>query len=130
MKEGIVMRLSLAIGVILTALAPPTHDAAAQLTQKEVLILAAAQKMVGAAQAEAGRLHLARRSINSLWCDAGAGGARRDQAACGVHAAGFGKIDLRIDPVPALCDGECTEPRNPCGLTHDRAGREMGAQSP
>jgi|SRR6266404_296956 glc operon protein GlcG len=59
MKEGIVMRLSLAIGVILTALAPPTHDAAAQLTQKEVLTLAAAQKMVAAAQAEAERLHLA-----------------------------------------------------------------------
>jgi glc operon protein GlcG len=59
MKGGIVMRISVAIGLILAALALPTHDAAAQFTQKKVLTLAAAQKMIAAAQAEAERQHLA-----------------------------------------------------------------------
>src|SRR5262249_52033621 len=47
----------------------------------------------------------------------------------GLNAPGFGKIDLRIDPVPTLSDGECSEPRNPCSVTHDRVGREMGPQN-
>src|SRR5262249_60389031 len=46
-----------------------------------------------------------------------------------LNAPGFGKIDLRIDPVPTLSDGECSEPRNPCSVTHDRVGREMGPQN-
>jgi glc operon protein GlcG len=59
MKEGIVMRLSLAIALVLAGLALPMRDAGAQFTQKKVLTLAAAQKMVAAAQAEAERQHLA-----------------------------------------------------------------------
>lgn len=59
MKEGLVMRLSLAIGLVLAGLALPMRDAGAQFTQKKVLTLAAAQKMVAAAQAEAERQHLA-----------------------------------------------------------------------
>jgi|SRR5215831_3503392 glc operon protein GlcG len=59
MKEGLVMRLSLAIGLVFAGLALPMHDAGAQFTQKKVLTLAAAQKMVAAAQAEAERQHLA-----------------------------------------------------------------------
>jgi len=53
------MRLSLAIGLVLAGLALPMRDAGAQFTQKKVLTLAAAQKMVAAAQAEAERQHLA-----------------------------------------------------------------------
>ena len=45
--------------MIATALALATADASAQLAEKKVLTLAAAQKMVAAAQAEAERQHLA-----------------------------------------------------------------------
>src|SRR5260370_7253271 len=53
------MRISVAITLVLASLALSTHDAAAQFTEKKVLTLAAAQKMVAAAQAEAERQHLA-----------------------------------------------------------------------
>jgi glc operon protein GlcG len=43
----------------LVVLTVPTQNAAAQFTEKKVLTLAAAQKMVAAAQAEAERQHLA-----------------------------------------------------------------------
>jgi hypothetical protein len=48
MKEGIVMRISVAMTLVLASLALSTHDAAAQFTEKKVLTLAAAQKMVAA----------------------------------------------------------------------------------
>jgi glc operon protein GlcG len=59
MKEGIVMRISVATGLVLAVLTLPTQNAAAQFTEKKVLTLATAQKMVAAAQAEAERQHLA-----------------------------------------------------------------------
>src|SRR6516165_4306209 len=59
MKEGIVMRISVATGLVLAVLTLPTQNAVAQFTEKKVLTLAAAQKMVAAAQAEAEREHLA-----------------------------------------------------------------------
>jgi hypothetical protein len=56
-KEEIVMWISDALGLVLSALPLATQDAAAQLAEKKVLNLAAAQKMVAAAQAEAERNH-------------------------------------------------------------------------
>jgi glc operon protein GlcG len=53
------MRTSIAFGIALAALAFLTHDAAAQFMEKKVLTLAAARKMVAAAEAEAERHHLA-----------------------------------------------------------------------
>jgi len=52
MKEGIVMRISVATGLVLAVLTLPTQNAVAQFTEKKVLTLAAAQKMVTRAQAE------------------------------------------------------------------------------
>jgi hypothetical protein len=54
--------------------------------------------------------------------------ARRDQEARGVHAAGFGQIDLRINLVPAPRDGRRTWPLPSGGLAHHRTRREMGPQ--
>ena len=53
------MRISVATGLVLAVLTLPTQNAVAQFTEKKVLTLAAAQKMVAAAQAEAERQHLA-----------------------------------------------------------------------
>jgi glc operon protein GlcG len=53
------MRTSIAFGIALAVLAFLTHDAAAQFMEKKVLSLAAARKMVAAAEAEAERHHLA-----------------------------------------------------------------------
>jgi len=53
------MRRSVALALALAALALPAQHASAQLAEKKVLTLAAAQKMVAAAQAEAERNHLA-----------------------------------------------------------------------
>jgi glc operon protein GlcG len=53
------MRTSIAFGFALGALAFLTQDAAAQFMEKKVLTLAAARKMVAAAEAEAERHHLA-----------------------------------------------------------------------
>ena len=57
-KLLLTLRVSVATGLILGVLTLPTQKAAAQLTEKKVLTLAAAQKMVAAAQAEAERQHL------------------------------------------------------------------------
>jgi hypothetical protein len=53
------MRKTIGLALILTALAISAQHASAQLAEKKVLTLAAAQKMVAAAQAEAERNHLA-----------------------------------------------------------------------
>src|SRR5258708_15594776 len=53
------LRVSIATGLVLGVLTLPTQNAAAQFTEKKVLTLAAAKKMVAAAQAEADRQHLA-----------------------------------------------------------------------
>src|SRR5580700_8542927 len=53
------MRTSIAFGFALGVLAFLTQDAAAQFMEKKVLTLAAARKMVTAAEAEAARNHLA-----------------------------------------------------------------------
>src|ERR1700738_1284721 len=53
------MRRSIGLALVLAALVVPAQHASAQLAQKKVLTLAAAQKMVAAAQAEAERNHLA-----------------------------------------------------------------------
>jgi glc operon protein GlcG len=53
------MRRSIGLALFLAALAVPAQRACAQLAEKKVLTLAAAQKMVAAAQAEAERNHLA-----------------------------------------------------------------------
>jgi glc operon protein GlcG len=58
-KLLLALRVSVTAGLILGVLTLPTQKAAAQLTEKKVLTLAAAQKMVAAAQAEAERQHLA-----------------------------------------------------------------------
>jgi glc operon protein GlcG len=50
---------SVAFAFAVAALAPSAQSAAAQLAEKKVLTLVAAQKMVAAAQAEAERNHLA-----------------------------------------------------------------------
>ena len=59
MKEKIIMRRSIGLFLALAAVALPAQNAAAQLAEKKVLTLAAAQKMVAAAQAEAEGRHLA-----------------------------------------------------------------------
>ena len=53
------MRISVALGLVLAGLALPTQNVAAQFLEKRVLTLAAAQRMVAAAQAEAERNHWA-----------------------------------------------------------------------
>jgi glc operon protein GlcG len=53
------MRNSIGLGLLLATLALGTPEVSAQLAEKKVLTLAAAQKMVAAAQAEAQRNHLA-----------------------------------------------------------------------
>jgi glc operon protein GlcG len=53
------MRTSVGLALFLSALTLPAQNASAQLAEKKVLTLAAAQKMVAAAQAEAERNHLA-----------------------------------------------------------------------
>jgi glc operon protein GlcG len=53
------MRRLIGSALLLAALALPAPHASAQLTEKKALTLAAAQKMVAAAQAEAERHHLA-----------------------------------------------------------------------
>jgi glc operon protein GlcG len=53
------MRTSITFGIALGVLAFLPHDAAAQFMEKKVLTLAAARKMVAAAEAEAERHHLA-----------------------------------------------------------------------
>ena len=53
------MRRSIGLVMILAALALPSQNTFAQLAEKKMLTLAAAQKMVAAAQAEAERNHLA-----------------------------------------------------------------------
>ena len=53
------IRRSMALVLGFAALALNAEDASAQLAEKKVLILAAAQKMVAAAQTEAERQHLA-----------------------------------------------------------------------
>jgi len=54
------MLRSIGVAVVLAAaLALPDQEAAAQLKEKKVLTLAAAQKMIAAAQAEAERNHIA-----------------------------------------------------------------------
>jgi hypothetical protein len=53
------MRTSIAFGLALGVLAFLTQDAAAQFMEKKVLTLAAARKMVAAAEGEAERHHLA-----------------------------------------------------------------------
>jgi len=58
-KEKIIIRRSIGLALALAALALPAQNAAAQLAEKKVLTLAAAQKMVAAAQAEAEGKHLA-----------------------------------------------------------------------
>jgi glc operon protein GlcG len=57
--ETIVMRALARFVFAVAALAFSAQGAAAQLAEKKVLTLAAAQKMVAAAQAEAERLHVA-----------------------------------------------------------------------
>jgi len=44
------MRISVALGLVLAGLALPTQNVAAQFLEKKVLTLAAAQRMVAAAQ--------------------------------------------------------------------------------
>ena len=51
------MRTLVGLALFLSALTPPAQNASAQLAEKKVLTLAAAQKMVAAAQAEAERNH-------------------------------------------------------------------------
>jgi len=58
-KLILTLRMSVATGLVVGVLALPTQNAAAQFTEKKVLTLAAAQKMVAAAQADAERQHLA-----------------------------------------------------------------------
>jgi glc operon protein GlcG len=58
-KLLLALRVSVTAGLILGVLTLPTQQTAAQLTEKRALTLAAAQKMVAAAQAEAERQHLA-----------------------------------------------------------------------
>ena len=53
------MRTSIGLALFLSALTLPTQNTSAQLVEKKVLTLAAAQKMVAAPQAEAERNHLA-----------------------------------------------------------------------
>src|SRR3984893_10989614 len=53
------MRISVALGLVLADLALPTQNVAAQFLEKKVFTLAAAQRMVAAAQAEAERNHWA-----------------------------------------------------------------------
>jgi glc operon protein GlcG len=53
------MRNSIGLGLLLATFALGTAEVSAQLSEKKVLTLAAAQKMVAAAQAEAQRNHLA-----------------------------------------------------------------------
>jgi glc operon protein GlcG len=53
------MRNSIGLGLLLATFALGTPEVSAQLSEKKVLTLAAAQKMVAAAQAEAQRNHLA-----------------------------------------------------------------------
>ena len=53
------MRRSIGFAFVLAALALPSRGAEAQLAEKKVLTLAAAQKMIAAAQAEAERHHIA-----------------------------------------------------------------------
>ena len=53
------MRMSMSCGLALGLLALVTQNAAAQFMEKKVLTLAAARKMVAAAEAEAARNHLA-----------------------------------------------------------------------
>jgi glc operon protein GlcG len=53
------MRTSVGLALFLSALTLPAQNASAQLAEKKVLTLAAAQKMVAAAQAEAECNHLA-----------------------------------------------------------------------
>jgi len=53
------MRTLVGLALFLSALTLPAQNASAQLAEKKVLTLAAAQKMVAAAQAEAERNHLA-----------------------------------------------------------------------
>src|SRR5215469_9922167 len=53
------MRKSIGLGMLLAAFVLPTPEASPQLAEKKVLTLAAAQKMVAAAQAEAERHNLA-----------------------------------------------------------------------
>jgi glc operon protein GlcG len=53
------MRRSIALALLLAAFALAAPDASAQLAEKKVLTLAAAQEMVAAAQAEVERNHLA-----------------------------------------------------------------------
>ena len=53
------MRKTIGLALVPTALAISAQHASAQLAEKKVLTLAAAQKMVAAAQAEAERNHLA-----------------------------------------------------------------------
>jgi hypothetical protein len=52
-KEKIIMHRSIGFALALAAFASSAQNAAAQLAEKKVLTLAAAQKMVAAAQAEA-----------------------------------------------------------------------------
>jgi hypothetical protein len=47
----------------------------------------------------------ARRAPQAIDRSPGGGRTGQDQAPRGVHAAGFGQIDLRINPVPAPRDG-------------------------
>src|ERR1700740_3701979 len=53
------MRRSLGLTLLVAALFVPSQGALAQLAEKKVLTLAAAQKMMAAAQAEAERRHIA-----------------------------------------------------------------------
>jgi glc operon protein GlcG len=53
------MRTSVPLGLVLSALTLSAQDVSAQLAEKKALTLAAAEKMVAAAQAEAERNHLA-----------------------------------------------------------------------
>jgi glc operon protein GlcG len=58
-KEKITMPRFIGLALALSVFALPAQNAAAQLSEKKVLTLVAAQKMVAAAQAEAERKHLA-----------------------------------------------------------------------
>src|SRR6202045_674958 len=53
------MRASVGLALFLSTLTLPAQNASAQLAEKKVLALAAAQKMIAAAQAEAERNHIA-----------------------------------------------------------------------
>jgi glc operon protein GlcG len=132
MKEGIVMRISVATGLVLALLSLPTQNAAAQFTEKKVLTLAAAQKMVAAAQAEAERQHLA--GVIAVVDD---GGwpiliLRMDNAAyvASVELAPGKARTAALFKKPSQALGACPDYRSGEAKTRSAAGRDLALSRP